>query len=102
MIVLLTTAIPSIAFLSISSAQNMTEDNKTGVSPEIAKLPTEKNISGSLTNQTITEWISPNMTATIGNQSSGPANQTNLYDSLLLHLDWAFRCETVLSSRLSP
>jgi hypothetical protein len=72
-IVLFATAIPSIAFPSISSAQNMTEDKiSSEVSPEIAMLPAEDNMNGSVTNQTITEGISPNTATTIDNQSTGP------------------------------
>jgi hypothetical protein len=51
----------------------MTEDKiSSEVSPEIAMLPAEDNMNGSVTNQTITEGISPNTATTIDNQSTGP------------------------------
>jgi len=75
-IVLFTTAIASIDVQSIISVQNMTEDDKKSsrVSPEIAMPPAEDNMNGSVTNQTITEWISPNTTTTIDSQSMRPAS----------------------------
>lgn len=80
MTIFYTIAIASIAVPSTALAQGVSEDDNmtSGVSPVIARLPSEENMTGSAANPTISEGVFPNTTTTMTTM-----NQSNDSTSLL-------------------